>query len=108
MPVRPSPVGTTCWQNSYSAATPSTGSTRVAVPTADLTAEAVKVYPNRGRERVYLQMNAPRAGNIRVEVRSLVGRLLREALATLGWGGFEYGSGAGTGAFRGHVRAGEL
>ena len=72
--------------DSYGAVTPSTGSARAAVPTADLTAEAVKVYPNPGRERVYLQMNAPRTANVRVEVRSLAGRLLREASATLGAG----------------------
>jgi hypothetical protein len=63
--------------DSYSAVTPG-GGARAAVP-AELTAEAVKVYPNPGRERVFLQMNAPRAAKARVEVRSLAGQLLRDA-----------------------------
>jgi hypothetical protein len=41
------------------------------------------VYPNPGRERVYLQLNASRAASARVEVRSLAGHLLREASAPL-------------------------
>ncbi len=72
--------------DSYGAVTPSTGSARAPVPTTDLAAAAVKVYPNPGRERVYLQLDAPRAAIVRVEVRSLAGRLLREASATLGAG----------------------
>jgi hypothetical protein len=69
--------------DSYSAVTPPGGSARAVAPTPELTAEAVKVYPNPGREQIFLQMNAPQAAKARVEVRSLAGQLLRDAPATL-------------------------